>query len=154
MTASGLDFRPILGFETGERTTENGQIADMKGFKEKSLADRMSEAAKAKQAQLERARAKSPANDPNFAARQEERKKIAEAREIRAAEREKEKLAAKICDAERRAAEEIARIEAEKQEAIRREAEAAERKIREAALEIERKAARDARYAARKNRKK
>jgi hypothetical protein len=108
----------------------------MKGFKEKSLADRMSEAAKAKQAQLERARAKSPANDPNFAARQEERKKVAEAREIRAAERAKEKL------------------EAEKQEAIRREAEAAERKIREAALEIERKAARDARYAARKNRKK
>jgi hypothetical protein len=126
----------------------------MKGFKEKSLADRMSEAAKAKQAQLERARAKSPANDPNFAARQEERKKVAEAREIRAAERAKEKLAAKARDAEQRIKDEAARIEAEKLEAVRREAEAAERKIREAALEIERKAARDARYAARKNRKK
>jgi hypothetical protein len=126
----------------------------MKGFKEKSLADRLSEAAKAKQAQLERARAKSPANDPEFAARQEERRKVAEAREIRAAERAKEKLEAKARDAERRVAEEAARIEAEKLEAIRREAEAAERKIREAALEIERKAARDARYAARKNRKK
>ena len=126
----------------------------MKGFKEKSLADRMSEAAKAKQAQLERARAKSPANDPGFAARQEERRKVAEAREIRAAEREKEKLAAKLRDAEQRIRDEAARLEAEKLEAVRREAEAAERKIREAALEIERKAARDARYAARKNRKK
>jgi hypothetical protein len=126
----------------------------MKGFKEKSLADRMSEAAKAKQAQIERARAKSPANDPNFAARQEERKKVAEAREIRAAERAKEKLLAKAREAEQRIKDEAARIEAEKLEAIRREAEAAERKLREAALEIERKAARDARYAARKNRKK
>jgi phage protein D len=126
----------------------------MKGFKEKSLADRLSEGAKAKQAQLERARAKSPANDPEFAARQEERKKIAEAREVRAAERAKEKLEAKAREAERRVAEEAARIEAEKLEAARREAEAAERKIREATLEIERKAARDARYAARKNRKK
>ncbi|MGD0143047.1 MAG: DUF6481 family protein [Rhizomicrobium sp.] len=126
----------------------------MRGFKEKSLADRLSEAAKAKQAQLERARAKSPANDPDFAARQEARKAVAEAREIRAAQRAKDKLANKAREAEQRIIDEAARAEAAKLEQQRREAELAERKKREAALEIERKAARDARYAARKNRKK
>ena len=47
----------------------------MRGFKEKGFNDKLETAAKAKQAQLERARAKSPLNDPDFARRQAERKR-------------------------------------------------------------------------------
>ena len=48
--------------------------------REPTLAERRETAAKAKQALLERARAKAPSNDPGFAARQEERRAIAAAR--------------------------------------------------------------------------
>jgi len=50
-------------------------------------------AAKAKQAQLEAARAKNPANDPQFAERQAARLAAAEARETRQKERKAERLA-------------------------------------------------------------
>ena len=52
-----------------------------------SLSDRLSEQAKARQALLERAKAKSPVNDPGFAERQEARRLAAEERDRRAAER-------------------------------------------------------------------
>ena len=52
----------------------------MRGFKEKSFNDKLEAAAKAKQAQLERAREKSPLNDPDFARRQAERKRQAKER--------------------------------------------------------------------------
>ena len=45
------------------------------------FADRLETAAKAKQALLEKARAKDPANDPEFAARLAERAAVAAARE-------------------------------------------------------------------------
>ena len=107
----------------------------MKGFKEKGFSDRLSTAAKAKQEQLARARAKSPLNDPEFAKRQAAR---AEA-EARAAQAR---------------AEEDARLEA-----LRHEEEA---KLRAKRAEMDKladlltaqKAARDARYAARKARQK
>jgi hypothetical protein len=125
----------------------------MRGFKEKGFNDRLEAAAKAKQAQLERARAKSPLNDPDFARRQAERKRQAEEREARIAARAAEKAADAQRDAERRAADEAARIAAEKlaeEERLKAGREEADRLV---ALAAEQKAARDARYAARKQRK-
>lgn len=104
--------------------------------------DRLSAAAAAKQALLERFRARPNPDDPAEIARQANLKAIADAREVRAAERRaaKEAEAARLAaeEAERRAQEQVA---------------AAEAKARATALEAERKAARDARYAARKARK-
>ena len=111
----------------------------------------MKAAAKAKQALLNKARAKAPANDPEFAKRQAARRAVAIAREARVSERKAAKLAAKIREtAEQEAREAEAAEQAAEQEA--RETEAAEQAAREIVLEAERKAARDARYAARKAR--
>jgi len=126
----------------------------MRGFKEKGFNDRLEAAAKAKQAQLERARAKSPQNDPEFAKRQAERKKLAEEREARIAARAAEKAAEAQREAERRAAEEAARIEAERLAAEERERLKREEADKLVQLLAEQKAARDARYAARKTRQK
>lgn len=104
--------------------------------------DRLSAAAAAKQALLERFRARPSPDDPAEIARQAALKAISDAREARAAERR----AAKEAEAARIAAEIAARKTAE-------QIAAAEAKARAAALEAERKAARDARYAARKARK-
>jgi hypothetical protein len=104
--------------------------------------DRLSAAAAAKQALLERFRSRPTAGDPAWAERQAALKAIADAREARAAERR----AAKEAEAARVAAEQAAR---RKQEQIA----AAESRARAAAEEAARKAARDARYAARKARK-
>ena len=113
-------------------------------YREKDIFERRNAANEAKKALLERFKTKPAADDPAVLARQVERKAILEARAIREAEK-----------AEREAAAQAARIAAE-------EAAAAEAKIREAgeteriarvlAEEAERKAKRDARYAARKAR--
>ena len=126
----------------------------MRGFKEKGFNDKLEAAAKAKQAQLERARAKSPLNDPEFAGRQAERKRQAEEREARLALRAAEKAAEAKREAERRLVAEAERIEAERltEEArLKARREEADRLV---ALAAEQKSARDARYAARKQRKK
>jgi hypothetical protein len=104
--------------------------------------DRLSAAAAAKQALLERFRARPSADDPTEIARQAALKAISDARDARAGERR----AAKEAEAARLAAEAAAR-RAQDQIA------ATEAKARAAAEEAERKAARDARYAARKARK-
>ncbi|MEA2741076.1 MAG: hypothetical protein QOH05_4383 [Acetobacteraceae bacterium] len=104
--------------------------------------DRLSAAAAAKQALLERYRSRPAAGDPAWEEQQAALKAIADARDVRAAERK----AAKEAEAARAAAELAAR---KTQEQIA----AAEAKARALALEAERKAARDARYAARKARK-
>jgi hypothetical protein len=104
--------------------------------------DRLSAAAAAKQALLERFRSRPSAGDPEWEAKQAELKAIADARDARAAERK----AAKEAEAARVAAELAAK---RAQELVA----AAEAKARAAAQEAERKAARDARYAARKARK-
>jgi len=125
-----------------------------KGFREKGFGDRLGEAARAKQAQLERARAKSPANDPEFAARQEGRRLTGVARTARQEERRKAKLAALEREAEEKKAAEVARVAALKADAAAREVEQAEQARRAAEREVEQKAARDTRYAARKARRK
>jgi hypothetical protein len=104
--------------------------------------DRLSAAAAAKQALLERFRARPSADDPAVIAQQAALKAIADARDARAAERK----AAKDAEAARVAAEQAAKRAADQAAAI-------EAKARAAAVEIERKAARDAKYAARKARK-
>lgn len=122
---------------------------------EPSLADRLGAAAKAKKAQLERARAIAPANDPEFAERQAARRLAADQRKVRVAERKAAKLADKARKARKakeQADEEIARAIALKAEEEARAAEAEEHAAGEIALEAERKAERDRRYAARKAR--
>ena len=104
--------------------------------------DRISAAAAAKQALLERFRARPQPDAPAEIARQAALKAIADARDARAAERR----AAKDAEAARLAAEQAAR-RAQEQEA------ATQAKARAAAVEAERRAARDAKYAARKARK-
>src|SRR5579871_1850230 len=122
--------------------------------KEPTLAERMSTSRKAKQAQLEKARAMAPANAPGFAERQSAKQAADVARNARIAERK----AAKIREIEKRAAEEAARaaaLEAERVQARQNEealaaqrkateeAERAEAQRRKVALEAEQKAARD-----------
>lgn len=126
----------------------------MRGRENTSLQDRLSAAANAKKALLERAKANNPANDPGFAERQKARLEAAAQREAREAERREAKRLEQEKEAAARAVAEAARIEAEKAEAERQAVEAAQAEERKAALLIEQKAARDARYAARKARQK
>ena len=126
----------------------------MRGFKEKTFNDRLEEQAKARAALLERARKANPANDPEFAKRQEERKRLAEEREAREKTRAEAKAEELRLAGERKLAEEAARIEAEKL-AIE-EAEHAKRAEADKLVQLlaEQKASRDARYQARKTRQK
>ncbi len=103
----------------------------------------MAASAKAKQAQLEKARAKLPVNDPEFAEKQRKRQALHAAREARASERK----AAKEREAQAKAEMEAARLAAQA-------AAEEEKRKREIELEAARKAERDRRYAARKARKK
>jgi hypothetical protein len=119
-------------------------------FQHPDFSERLSAAATAKQALLERFRAKVNPSDPEFLRKQAERVAISEAREARVAERKAAREAAEAVERAAREAKEAAeRAEREEREA-RERAEAAAWK---AALEEEKKAARDARYAARKARK-
>ena len=107
-------------------------------FKPQGHAERQTTASEAKRAQMEQFRAKFGANDPNFAARQAERAAL------------KAKLAAE--EAVRKAAEEAARKIAEQEALVTAEIAAREEADRAVLAEAEAKAARDARYAARKAR--
>jgi hypothetical protein len=118
------------------------------------FAERLSTAAKAKQALLERAREK--ANDPKLVRRLEERRAVALAREARIAERQAAKLAE-----ERRRAEEAAAAEAERRrieeeqrrfEEEQRLADDIERQARQAAIEEARRAMAGTRVLNRKGR--
>lgn len=128
-------------------------------YREKDIFERRNAANEAKKALLERFKSKPAADDPAVLARQAERKAILEARAIREAEKarlKQERLAREAAEKAAREAEaEAARVEAEakaRAEAKIREAEENERIARLLADEAERKAKRDARYAARKQR--
>ncbi len=127
--------------------------------REPDYAERLSAAAKAKKADLERFRAKLGPNDPAFAEREAARQAVTTAREARAAERKAVRLANQAREAEEKAAreaalaaEKAAREATLKAEKTAREAALAEEVARGAALEGKRKLERDARYAARKAR--
>jgi hypothetical protein len=117
----------------------------MKVFKEKTFADRLQEAANARKAALERFKARPAPDDPEVVKRRQERMAIAAAREAREAERKAAKEVEAAARAEQEAIERGEREARERREAI-------EKLIRDSAEAAERKAARDARYAARKAR--
>ena len=119
----------------------------MAGFKTPNFNDRLSNAQKVRQAALEKFKAKPGVNDPEFKARQAELMRIEQERQARreAARLEKERLAA----------EEAARLAAEAEARKKAEEEAYQAELREKIeLLAKQKAARDARYAARKAAKK
>jgi hypothetical protein len=128
-------------------------------YREKTFAERRDAANDAKRALLERFKARPAPDDPEVLARQAERKAILEAREKREAEkarlREERRVREEAERVERERLAEEARIRAEEEarvEETRRQAEENERIARVLADEAERKAKRDARYAARKQR--
>ena len=125
----------------------------MSAHKNKSFGDRLKTAGEAKQALLDKFRARPAADDPAVVEKQAARQAVSEARDARQAERESraaEEQAARQAKAEADAAEQSLYKAAEQEQRLRDTTEAAER---EKALEAERKVARDARYAARKKRK-
>jgi hypothetical protein len=120
------------------------------------FADRQANAAKARKEMAEKflANSKYDPADPAIVEREAKRKEILEARKIRDVERAKRKAEEAAAEAVRRAAEEAARQEQLRLEALAREAELQRHREEEERLEYERKLERDARYAARKERKK
>ena len=118
----------------------------MRDVRGNSLSDRIENKMRAKQALLERLSKMPKPDDPEVIARKAERAAAAERRRIAKAEREAAKVQAEREREEREAAEKIA--EAERAAKLAREE--ADRQV---ALLAEQKAARDARYAARKKRK-
>lgn len=118
--------------------------------------DRQAAAAQARKAMAEKflSRPKYDPNDPTVKEREAKRRAILEARVEREAERARLRKEAEAIEAARKAAEEVARLEALRQEELAREAAEAARRAEEERLEYERKLDRDARYAARKERKK
>jgi preprotein translocase subunit SecD len=121
-----------------------------------NFADRQAAAAKARKELAEKfiANSKYDPADPAVIEREARRKEILEARKVRDVERAKRKVEEEAAAAVRRAADEAARQEQLKVEALAREAELERHRQEEERLEFERKLERDARYAARKERKK
>ena len=121
-----------------------------------NFADRQAAAAKARKELAEKfiANSKYDPADPAVIEREARRKEILEARKVRDVERAKRKVEEEAAAAVRRAADESARQEQLKVEALAREAELERHRQEEERLEFERKLERDARYAARKERKK
>lgn len=121
----------------------------MAGYKGSTFNDRQAASATAKKAVLEKFRSRPGPDDPAVQERLAQQKAIAEAREVRAAERQRardaEKARLAALEAERQA--ELARLAAEQRA---RDAEAAAAAL---ALQAQQKAERDARYAARKARR-
>lgn len=115
----------------------------MRDFKGKNVGDRLQNAAKAKQAMLERVRAMPGPDDPEFIAKMAERQAIEAARLVRAEARAR-------AEQERLAQEAAKRAE----EARLAEIRAREAAARQLAEEAEKKKKRDERYMRRKNRKK
>jgi hypothetical protein len=125
----------------------------MSGLKDSDdFNERLSTAAKAKQATLEKFRARARADDPAVLERQAARLATSQGRDARKAARVAE-ITRSEEEAIRHAAEEAARkASVEAEEAARKAAAEAEKAALEVTLEAERKTARDARYAARKSR--
>jgi hypothetical protein len=121
-----------------------------------NFADRQAAAAKARKALAEKflSRPKYDPNDPAIVEREAKRRAVLEARAAREVERQQRKAEEAAAEAARLAAEEAARQETLRLEALARDAADEARREEEARLEYERKLDRDARYAARKARKK
>jgi hypothetical protein len=118
----------------------------MSGLKNTGFGDRLNAAKDARQAMAKKFLKRPAIDDPEVVARREERAKLAAEREARLKERKEERASEKA----RIAAETEAKIKADAEEKAAREERAV---LDEATREQEAKAARDARYAARKARK-
>jgi len=140
-----MDRRPP-GAPAPDRVSISRAITIFKGSK---FVDRQSASAEAKRALLAKFQSRPPADDPEIVARAAERKAVAEAREQRLAERRAERAA----EAARLAAEREAAAAADAARKREEEAAAQEAAREEALLRLKQKAARDARYAARKARR-
>jgi hypothetical protein len=114
-----------------------------------SVADRLGAAAAAKQAMLDRFKSRPSADDPAYIEQQAALKAVSDARDARAAQRRAERQA----EAERQAAAAAAKKAEQAAADVERQRQAREAVFRAEALEREKKAARDAKYAARKARK-
>jgi hypothetical protein len=131
-------------------TQDQQYWAKMARFQQPGFGERLSAAATAKAAGLEKFRAAGGADDPGVLRKKAERLALAEARDTRLTER---KVAREAQEAAERAAREASEA-TEKAEREEREArERVEKASRQVALEEEKKNERDARYAARKVRK-
>ena len=118
--------------------------------------DRQLAAANARKALAEKfqSQPKYDPNDPAVQRREAERRAILEARAQREREREARKAELEAQAAAQRAADEASRLERERLDAIQREEEDKKKKEEAERLAFEAKLDRDARYAARKERKK
>jgi Family of unknown function (DUF6481) len=128
----------------------------MSFFNGNKYTDRQAAAANARKAMAEKflANSKYDPTDRAVIEREAKRKAILDARVVRDAERAKRKAEDAAAEAARLAAAEAVRQEQLRLEALAREAEAQRRREEAERLEYERKLERDARYAARKERKK
>jgi hypothetical protein len=149
-----LDAMPSLGGWSGR-----SYYWVMPAYKMPSAADRITAAANARRAMLEKFQSRPAPDDPAVAERQAALKAVVEARERREAERQ----AARDAEAARLEAEKAAAIAKQEAEAAAQAAYVARKnqdaataqadyKARALALAAEQKAARDARYARRKAR--
>ena len=118
--------------------------------------DRQEAAAKARKAMAEKflSRPKYDPNDPAVIAREAERRKVLESRVEREKERAVRKAEQEAAEVVRKAAEAAERAEQARLEKLALEAAEAGRRAETERLEFEKKLERDARYAARKERKK
>ena len=122
--------------------------------KEPGFAERLQTAAKAKKAQLKKLLAPVPATGPQSTERQAAQVEAAAARKIRTAERkDSDRVGAQQREAQR-AAENARQALAVVDEKVRKDAERGAKVEADAALKKNQKAARDAKYAARKVRRK
>ena len=122
--------------------------------KEPGFVERLQTAAKAKKAQLKKLLAPVPATGPQSTERQAAQVEAAAARKIRTAERkDSDRVGAQQREAQR-AAENARQALAVVDEKARKEAESSAKAEADAALKQNQKATRDAKYAARKVRRK
>src|SRR5215218_6138793 len=129
--------------------TRSPKTTPSRADKNVNFGDRMNAAAAAKKAMLERFRARPSSDDPAVQEQQAARKAISDAREVRMAER----AAAREAEAQRQAAEQAAKAAEQVAREVEEQRLAAEAAAQAVALEAQRKAARDARYATRKARR-
>lgn len=118
-----------------------------------TYSSRQETSAKAKQAQLARAKAMAPVNSPGFAERQAERRTVAEARAVRKSEAEARRQAALVQKAEDKKAALLRAQEEADAVRLAEEAAAAQLVADAVALKAKQKAGRDAKYQARQERR-
>jgi hypothetical protein len=122
----------------------------MSGFKDRGFGERLSAASSARRAMTAKFLQRPGLDDPAVSEKRAARVAVSVARDVRRGEREERRLAEQLRIEAERAAHAAA---AAAQKVADDERAAAERAVSDAAREIEQKAARDARYAARKARK-